>query len=70
MKRSEKGVWSCSIFVDCPYCGDEQDLIDNDGDSRLPMNLQLAEHGTDKTKNMEVWCLDCGEEFIVPDLSW
>ena len=69
-KTSEKGTWSASIFVDCPYCGKQQDLVDCDGDPRLPNNLTLGEHRTDKTTNFETWCVDCDEHFIVPDLEW
>lgn len=69
MKTSKNATWSCSIFVDCPHCGEQQDLIDGDGESRVE-NLMVAERETDRTTNIETYCLDCGEDFIVPGLEW
>lgn len=70
MKTSKKATWSASIFVDCPHCGEQQDLIEDDGDPRMDHSIEIAEHGTDKTTNFKTRCLDCEEEFIVPDLEW
>lgn len=71
MKTSEKGSWSASIFVNCPYCGEQQDLLESDdGDVRVSANLVIAEHGTERTINQETHCIDCNKDFIVPDLEW
>ncbi len=69
MVKSKTGLWSCSIFVDCPHCGGQQDLIDGDEGPRVD-DLLIAEHGTDRTTNIETYCMDCGKEFIVPSLEW
>ena len=69
MEKSDNATWSCSIFVDCPYCGEQQDLIEHDGDPRINYNIKVGEHGTKRTKNLEVTCLDCEKEFIVPGLE-
>lgn len=70
MKKSDKATWSASIFVDCPYCGEQQDLLETDGDPRIEHTLEVGECGTSKTIDIETWCLDCDEHFIVPDLEW
>lgn len=68
IKISEKAVWSLCIYVDCPYCGCTQDLMDDDGFE--VGGLEVGEHGTERTTNTEVWCIDCDKQFIVPDLEW
>ncbi len=67
---SETATWSASIFVDCPHCGKQQDLLEDDGDPRINCNIMVAEYNTERTTNIETWCLDCGEEFTVPGLEW
>lgn len=70
MKSVETAVWNVSIFCDCPYCGELQDLLDDNGEPRLPENLMLGEHKTDKTTNIKIWCIDCGKDFIIKRLVW
>jgi len=70
-KSAGVAVWSCSIYIECPHCGADNDLCENDdGDWRLPVGLELGEHGTDRSKNIEVDCSECRETFIVDDLEW
>lgn len=70
MEKSARGTWDAHIWVECPYCGEQQDLIENDGDWRLPENIQLGEHKTEQTTDFITWCLDCGEYFKVSELEW
>lgn len=70
MKKSEKALWSAHLFVDCPYCGEQQDLLDYAGDPRIDFNIEVAECDTKRTTDIETDCADCGEEFIVPGLVW
>ena len=34
-KYSKEAIWSCSIYVDCPHCGEQQDLIESDDEPRI-----------------------------------
>jgi predicted RNA-binding Zn-ribbon protein involved in translation (DUF1610 family) len=62
-------TWHASLDCDCPKCGEYVDLLKYpdfwDGRSML----EVAEHGTPATKDMEVVCPECGAEFTV-DCEW
>ena len=69
MKKSEVATWNASIDVDCPYCGESQDLL-GDSENGINFNIEVAETDTDRTTNIEVVCTCCEKEFIVPGLEW
>lgn len=56
--------WTIELNVDCPGCKEYVNLLDYpdfwDGG-----NLQVAEHGTPRSDNLEVICPECGHEFTV-----
>ncbi|MCK5017117.1 MAG: hypothetical protein KAS32_08590 [Candidatus Peribacteraceae bacterium] len=70
MKKSRKAKAFCNIWVYCPYCEEEQNLMHLAYDGRLPSRLRVGESGTERTTNFKTYCFDCGEEFIVPRLEW
>lgn len=68
--KSKPAKCHIHVFVDCPYCGELQDLIDYDGNPRIDFNLIENERDTERTTDMDVECMDCRREFIVPGLEW
>ena len=70
MKKSKIAKFDVSAIVNCPHCGEVQDLIVQWWDYRLPEDASLSDIFGDQIKNFETWCLDCGEHFIVPKLLW
>lgn len=63
-----KAAWRVGIDVLCPQCDEVVDLTDAE-DFWCDRPLNLAEHGTTRTIDMEVVCPECGHEFEV-DLEW
>jgi Zn finger protein HypA/HybF involved in hydrogenase expression len=62
-------TWVVELNCDCPKCGEEYvDLLEQpdfwDGRS-----LDIAEHDTDRSNDLEVVCPKCGAEFLV-DCEW
>lgn len=57
-------TWSISLDCDCPACGEYVNLLDfpDFWDGR---SLNLIEHGTARSKNVEVGCPKCMHEFNV-----
>ena len=70
VKKSKNAIWYAAIFVDCPHCEQQQDLLEPYDEPRIPHDLELAENKTERTRNIEVQCLNCDESFIIPDLEW
>ena len=62
-----KAYWSISLDWTCPDCDHLNDLIEDDpeffGTGRGGM--EPIEHGTDRSKNYEVYCGNCEREFEV-----
>ena len=63
-----KASWRVELNCDCPACGEYVDLLSGDGfwDGR---KLDIPEHDTDNSRDMEVCCPECGHEFKV-DCEW
>lgn len=63
MKTS--ATWIIQLETTCPFCHHEVDLLDDpdffDGRSRL----QVGEHETIESRDLEVCCPMCSEEFSV-----
>jgi hypothetical protein len=70
MEKSEPAIWSAHLFVDCPHCGEQQDLFEYKDEPKIPFNIEVAECGTDRVQNLEICCDECDEDFIVPDFVW
>ena len=56
--------WHVSLDCDCPKCGEYVNLLDAPDfwDGRA---LDIPEHGTENSNNLEVQCPECGHEFKV-----
>ena len=56
--------WHAELTCDCPACGQYVDLLEYPDfwDGR---KIEVCEHGTDRTRGMEVVCPNCGAEFLV-----
>lgn len=61
-------TWSLSLDTTCPKCNDYVDLLNADDfwDGR---QLDVCEHMTDRSRDVEVVCPACGHEFTV-DLEY
>lgn len=57
-------TWSISLDCTCPACEEDVDLLTAQDfwDGR---QLEVPEHGTERTRNLEVDCPKCGHEFHV-----
>ena len=60
--------WSISLDCDCPHCKEYVDLLD-DTEFWHDAEFQPIEHNTEKSRNVTVYCPNCGEEFLV-DLEY
>jgi len=67
-KPNERATWSISLDVDCPKCEEYFDIL-NTPDFWDRRELDIGEHGTERSKGIEVQCLKCGHEFKV-DLEY
>ena len=50
-----------SLDVDCPYCGAEMDLCDQDDDGCF--SIPIFNNDWDVLEGMEATCPDCNREF-------
>lgn len=57
-------TWSIELNCTCPNCGEFVNLLDyvDFWDGR---QLDIPEHGTDRSRDIEVCCPECGYEFEV-----
>lgn len=67
-KSNPVATWSISLDVDCPHCGQYVNLLDAPDfwDGR---ELDVAEHNTERSQDVEVFCPECAREFLV-DLTY
>jgi Zn finger protein HypA/HybF involved in hydrogenase expression len=56
--------WTIELWCECPHCEAYVDLLDAD-DFWEDHRFDLAEHNTDRTKNVEVLCPKCSKQFEV-----
>lgn len=64
MKASCLAQWSVSLDCECPKCKELVNLLDAPDfwDGR---NLEIPEHDTENSNNLEVSCPECSHEFEV-----
>ena len=57
-------TWVVELNCDCPACAEHVDLLDYPDfwDGRL---LEVPEHGTARSMDVEVVCPECSHEFAV-----
>ena len=58
-------VWS--LDVDCPYCGAEIDLADQDDDGCF--SKPIFNNRWDDVVGMEATCPDCGKDFTISEVG-
>ena len=63
-----KAGWTIELNAQCPGCGRDVDLLCSDSFME-GMPFDLAEHGTERSKDVTVHCPECGHEFKV-DLEY
>lgn len=61
-------TWDISLVCECPECNDIFDIF-NEFDIIQVKDIEIGEHGTNKTTNIEITCPECGSEFLV-DLGY
>jgi len=63
-----KATWIVELNTECPNCNQWTDLLDyvDFCDGR---QLEIAEHGTERSTDVDVVCPGCGHEFTV-DLEY
>lgn len=58
--------WRVSLTTDCPKCGKTVDLLDSpDFWDTHGSSFEIAEHMTEGSRDVEVDCPECLEEFVV-----
>lgn len=59
-----KAIWVIELNCNCPGCGKHVDLTNNP-DFYDGKPIEIGEHETERTTNMEASCPECGYEFFV-----
>lgn len=62
--ESTKASWSVTLDTECPSCSEDVDLLEY-SDFWDHAEFDIAEHGTERTKGVEVTCPECGDDFKV-----
>lgn len=57
-------TWSINLHAECPHCKEFVDLL-TAPDFWDGRGLEVAETGTERSDNLDVYCPECGEEFTV-----
>jgi endogenous inhibitor of DNA gyrase (YacG/DUF329 family) len=68
-EKRTTATWSLELNCDCPKCGEYVDLMDSASDHLTDSVFDICEHGTERTKNVDVYCPECGADFAV-DLEY
>jgi len=66
--ENTRAIWGINLWADCPACKESVDLLEYEDfwDGRV---LDIGEHDTERSKNVEVTCTECYSDFIV-DLEY
>ena len=57
-------TWTVELNCRCPRCVEDVDLLCAD-DFWHGLELEIAEHGTENSHDLMVWCPACGHKFMV-----
>lgn len=57
-------TWTVELHCTCPKCNEWVDLLEYP-DFWDGMHLDIAEHGTERSRGVEVLCPECDHEFSV-----
>lgn len=55
-------TWNISLDTECPHCGEAVNLLEH-SEFWLGRELDVGEHGTERSTDIEVVCPECNEEF-------
>jgi endogenous inhibitor of DNA gyrase (YacG/DUF329 family) len=69
MSEKTYASWSLSLDCECPGCHKYVDLLDDSEFWDCHQSLKICESSTDKSRDVEVLCPECGHEFLV-DLEY
>jgi len=58
-------VWSMSLDCECPSCKEDVDLLRYPDFWSGRGDMIACENGTERSRNLEVVCPECGHEFVV-----
>lgn len=61
--------WRVELNTECPDCEEDVDLLDDADFWDGRYDLDLCEHDTDRSHDIEVQCPECGYAFKV-DLTY
>jgi phage FluMu protein Com len=56
--------WTVELNCDCPKCKVSVNLLDYP-DFWIQRQLEIPEHGTERSDNLEVGCPECDHQFTV-----
>lgn len=65
MAKKIYAVWSFSLDAECPHCKKGVDLTAASDFWEGKASMQIPEHDTPRTTDMEVICPECGGVFKV-----
>ncbi len=57
--------WTLELNCDCPHCKEYVNLLDFGDFWDQQSGLEACEHGTERTKKLEVHCPSCRQDFTV-----
>lgn len=56
--------WCVELNCECPACDEYVDLMNAADFWEGKSTLEIAEHGTEKSNNLQVTCPKCGHDFV------
>ena len=66
------GSVKLTVFVECPKCGEDIDLIENDCENDYIVSNAIYQYTTESCTDMgiECECPECGHEFILDSVEY
>lgn len=64
-KKNQIAAWSISLDTECPKCHEDFNILNVHSDFWIDSKIEPIEHDTEKSKNYEVICPVCNNEFLV-----
>lgn len=59
-----EATWNIGLWCECPHCSQYVDLLSY-GDFWDGRQLEIGEHETENSRDIEVVCPECEQEFPV-----
>lgn len=64
-KKPIAAFWSMSLDCECPSCKKDVDLLNLPDFWHHHSGLVACENSTERSRQLEVVCPECGHEFVV-----